>query len=65
MYTPHTDSEREEMLKVIGVPSIESLFEDVPAEYRFPKLNLPEPLTEMEVAAQCRNWPVSMKPPAI
>ncbi|GAP11017.1 glycine dehydrogenase (decarboxylating) alpha subunit [Bellilinea caldifistulae] len=55
MYTPHTDSEREEMLKVIGVPSIESLFEDVPAEYRFPRLNLPEPLTEMEVAAQLQE----------
>lgn len=55
MYTPHTDSEREEMLKVIGVPSIESLFEDVPAEHRFPKLNLPEPLSEMEVAAQLQE----------
>lgn len=55
MYTPHTDSEREEMLKVIGVPSIESLFEDVPAEYRFPRLNLPEPLSEMEVSAQLQE----------
>jgi len=55
MYTPHTDSEREEMLKVIGAPSIESLFEDVPAEYRFPRLNLPEPLSEMEVSAQLQE----------
>ncbi len=55
MYTPHTDSEREEMLKAIGVPSIESLFEDVPAEYRFPRLNLPEPLSEMEVSAQLQE----------
>jgi glycine dehydrogenase subunit 1 len=52
MYTPHTPQEIEEMLSVIGVNSIEDLFEKVPAECRFPKLNLPEGITEMEVAAE-------------
>lgn len=55
MYIPHTDSEREEMLKTIGAPSIESLFEGVPAEHRFPQLNLPPALSEMEVAAQLQE----------
>ncbi|MEW6650451.1 MAG: aminomethyl-transferring glycine dehydrogenase subunit GcvPA [Chloroflexota bacterium] len=55
MFIPHTDSEREEMLKTIGVPSIEALFNDVPAEYRFPTLNLPPALTEMEIAAQLQE----------
>jgi glycine dehydrogenase subunit 1 len=52
MYTPHTPQEIEEMLSVIGVSSIESLFENVPAKHRFPKLDLPAGLTEMEVAAE-------------
>jgi glycine dehydrogenase subunit 1 len=52
MYTPHTPQEIEEMLSVIGVKSIEALFEKVPANHRFPELNLPAGLTEMEVAAE-------------
>ena len=46
MFIPHTDSEREEMLRAVGVPDLEALFQDVPAAYRFPKLNLPAALTE-------------------
>jgi glycine dehydrogenase subunit 1 len=52
MYTPHTPQEIEEMLSVIGVKSIEALFEKVPAKHRFPKLDLPQGITEMEVAAE-------------
>jgi len=50
MFTPHTPQEIEEMLKVIGVDKIEDLFENVPEKHRFPELDLPEPLTEMEAA---------------
>ncbi|MBW6464925.1 MAG: aminomethyl-transferring glycine dehydrogenase subunit GcvPA [Brevefilum sp.] len=52
MYTPHTPQEIEEMLSFIGVKSIEALFEKVPAKHRFPQLDLPAGLTEMEVAAE-------------
>ena len=52
MYIPHTDKERQEMLKVIGVKSIEDLFQDIPKEYRFPVLDLPDGLSEMEVLDQ-------------
>jgi hypothetical protein len=38
MFVPHTDAEREEMLRAIGVDRIEDLFTDVPADYRFPDL---------------------------
>jgi len=55
MFTPHTDAEREEMLRTIGVEKIEDLFKDIPEAYRFPKLNLPEPLTEMEALAQVQD----------
>jgi glycine dehydrogenase subunit 1 len=48
-YIPHTDAERREMLARIGVQNIEDLFAAVPEKYRFPKLDLPEALTEMEV----------------
>lgn len=48
MFIPHSESEREEMLKTIGAASLEELFNDVPAAYRFPKLNLQPALTEME-----------------
>ena len=40
------------MLAAIGVTTIEDLFEAVPASHRFPKLKLPKPLSEMEVARE-------------
>jgi glycine dehydrogenase subunit 1 len=52
MFTPHTPQEIEQMLREIGVKSIEELFEEVPEHHRYPELDLPEPQTEMEVAAE-------------
>jgi glycine dehydrogenase subunit 1 len=48
MFIPHTDSERREMLKAIGKDNLEALFSDIPEKYRFPKLDLPPALSEME-----------------
>ena len=47
-YIPISPKERDAMLETIGVKSLDDLFEDVPARHRFPKLNLPPALTEME-----------------
>ena len=47
-YSPHTSADRAEMLAAIGVKNIEDLFADIPAKIRFPKLNMPGPLSEME-----------------
>ncbi|MBN2145796.1 MAG: aminomethyl-transferring glycine dehydrogenase subunit GcvPA [Anaerolineales bacterium] len=55
MFIPHTDAEREAMLRSIGVESLESLFQAVPARHRFPQLNLPPTLTEMEAAAELQD----------
>lgn len=55
MFTPHTPQEIDEMLRVIGVHSIEQLFEQVPANHRFPELDLPQGLSEMEVSAELRE----------
>jgi glycine dehydrogenase subunit 1 len=49
MFIPHTDQDRLDMLNVIGVEKIEDLFQDIPQSFRFPPLNIPEPLTELEV----------------
>ncbi|MHB0856066.1 MAG: aminomethyl-transferring glycine dehydrogenase subunit GcvPA [Anaerolineae bacterium] len=54
-YVPHTDAERKEMLARIGVDHIEDLFEAVPAEQRFPEINLPEPLSELEMMSELRD----------
>ncbi len=51
-YIPHSPQERDEMLAAIGVKSLEDLFKDIPARHRFPKLDLPPALTEMEAAAE-------------
>ena len=55
MFIPHTDAEREEMLRTIGVKSLEDLFQDVPASLRFPKIDLPPALSEMEAIADLED----------
>jgi glycine dehydrogenase subunit 1 len=40
------------MLEAVGVKSLDDLFRDVPSSLRFPKLDLPPALTEMEAAAE-------------
>jgi len=51
-YIPISPKEREAMLQTIGVKNLDDLFQDVPAKYRFPKLDLPPALTEMEAAQE-------------
>lgn len=55
MYIPHTNAEREAMLRTIGVESLEDLFQAVPKSSRFPKLDLPERFTEMEASVEMQN----------
>jgi len=52
---PHSDRERQEMLAAIGVARLEDLFADIPEEVRFPALDLPPALSEMELAAELRR----------
>jgi glycine dehydrogenase subunit 1 len=47
-YIPVTASQREEMLKTLGLSSTEELFSDIPGELRFPPLALEEGLSELE-----------------
>jgi glycine dehydrogenase subunit 1 len=54
-YTPHTEAQRQEMLRAIGVESIADLFADVPGPCRFPALNLPQPLSEVDLLRELRE----------
>jgi len=49
-YIPISPKERDAMLETIGVKSLDALFDAVPAKHRFPALDLPPALTEMEAA---------------
>ena len=49
-FIPHTDTDVREMLAAIGAPSIETLFEEIPAALRVKSLaEIPEGLNELEV----------------
>jgi glycine dehydrogenase subunit 1 len=54
-YIPNTDTDRAEMLKAIGVESVEELFHDVPEALRYPALHLPPPVSEAEVLRELRE----------
>lgn len=51
-YIPHSPKERDAMLETIGITKLDDLFEAVPAKHRFPNLNLPPAITEMEAATE-------------
>jgi len=51
-FIPISPQERDAMLETVGVKTLDDLFDAVPKKHRFPKLNLPPALTEMEAAEQ-------------
>ncbi len=66
-YFPHTDGDIKEMLESVGVDSVDSLFSDIPPDKLIDRLNLPAPLSEMEVvnalnALSVRNRPAYDRP---
>jgi glycine dehydrogenase subunit 1 len=54
-YISITENERAEMLRAIGVQSVADLFTDVPEALRFPPLDLPAPLSELELMQELRR----------
>ncbi len=48
-YVPNTQADRQAMLRAIGVASVQALFGDIPGAYRNPTLNIPAPLSELEL----------------
>jgi glycine dehydrogenase subunit 1 len=50
-FVPHTEADVREMLAAIGAKKVDDLFDEIPAELRYGKLDeVPEGLPEMEVA---------------
>ena len=54
-YLPGTDADRAAMLQAIGVGSVDELFEDIPIEFRNPRLDLPAPLSELELQRELKE----------
>ncbi len=54
-YIPHTEADRQEMLGTIGVKRIEDLYDAVPEALRFPELELPEAVSEMEIMRELQS----------
>ena len=48
-YIPNTAAEQAELLAAVGAAAIDDLFADIPAEFRNPPLELPAPLSELEI----------------
>ncbi len=51
-YVANTDADRRAMLESIGVGSVAELFADIPEKHRFPDLELPPPLSEIDVTRE-------------
>ncbi len=54
-YVPHTKEDRTEMLKAIGVSSVEDLFKDIPRELRTKSFDLPQGMSEFEVTGHLKK----------
>ena len=66
-YIPNTADEQRQVLSALGLASIDDLFLDIPEDFRNPSLDLPEPLSELEVqgelaALASRNRPLGSGP---
>lgn len=55
MYIPHSDVERQQMLKTIGKQKLSDLFTSIPEDFRYPDLDLPTARSEMEAFEQFNN----------
>jgi len=66
-YIPNTEDEQAAMLATLGVSSIDELFLDIPQQHRNPPLDLPDPLSELEIQQElaglaAKNRPLSSGP---
>ena len=62
MYSPHTTADREEMLRAIGVASMDELLAQVPANLRSSNFDWPAALAEPELMAHARELAAKNRP---
>jgi len=60
-YLPHTEKDIKEMLEVIGVNSIDDLFEEIPEELKHLNLNVPKSHSELEIFKRFNDLSVKNK----
>ena len=61
-YIPSTIDEQAEMLSALGINTIDELFADIPKEFRNPTLDLPTPLSEMEIQQELGQMAAKNRP---
>ena len=61
-YIPNTQADQASMLATLGLDSIDDLFLDIPREFRNPPLDLPEPMSELEVQWELGALPRRIAP---
>ncbi len=66
-YIPNTPAEQEELLAAIGLRTVDDLFDDIPDGFRNPLLELPDPMSELEIQRElgelaAKNRPLSSGP---
>ncbi len=49
MFTPHTNTDIQQMLEELEIDSIDQLFDEIPSSLKIEGLDLPDPLPEMEL----------------
>ncbi|MBI2040176.1 aminomethyl-transferring glycine dehydrogenase subunit GcvPA [Candidatus Microgenomates bacterium] len=54
-YIPNSDTDSEDMLRAIEVDDLDDLFKDIPPQHRNPPLNLPPPLSELELRREMED----------
>ncbi len=54
-YIPNTLDDRARMLEAVGAASVDDLFQDIPASVRNPALDIPAPLSELELKRELQS----------
>ena len=54
-YIPNTEEDRRSMLQTLGIGSVEELFADIPEKFRNPPLDLPPPMSELELRRELES----------
>ena len=54
-YIPNTEEDRGAMLRTLGIDSVEELFTDIPEELRNPPLDIPPPMSELELRRELEH----------
>ena len=61
-YIPNTLEEQQELLSVLGLATIDDLFQDIPQAFRNPPLDLPGPLAELEIQRELGSLALQNRP---